>query len=65
MGQYAKAIAGGLAALIGSLLLVMSGNETIADVTQVEWLLVGANTLGSYGIIWKVPNREPGAHEVA
>lgn len=64
MGQYAKAIAGGLGALIGSLLLVMSGNETLADVTQVEWLIVAGNVLGTYGIVWKVRNATPGAHEV-
>lgn len=55
----AKAIGSGLAALIGSLLLVLSGNETFGDVTTVEWLLVALNTLGSYGITWSLPNKPP------
>jgi hypothetical protein len=57
MHSIAKAIAGGLAALAGSLLLVITGNETLADVTTAEWLVCVVNTLGSYGIVWAVPNK--------
>lgn len=50
-----KAIAAGVAALIGALLLVISGNETFADVTVVEWLLVLGTVLGSYGFTYNAP----------
>lgn len=52
-----KAYGGGLAALIGSLLLVIQGNETLADVSTAEWLLVAINVLASYGIVWAAPNK--------
>ena len=53
----AKAVAAGLAAAIGSLLLVVSGDDTLASVTTSDWLLVALNTLGAYGITWAIPNR--------
>lgn len=59
MRANAKAIGGGLAAVVGSLLLVVSGNETLADVTTAEWLLVAFNVLGTYGLVWALPNKPP------
>lgn len=58
VGTVAKAVGAGAAAGIGSLLLVVTGNETLSDVTQAEWLLVAFNVLGTYGITWAIPNRE-------
>ena len=58
IASVAKAVAAGAAAAIGSLLLVVSGNDTLASVTTAEWLLVVLNTLGAYGVTWAVPNRE-------
>ncbi len=57
MGKYAKAIAGGAAALVGGLLLVVTGNETLADVTTAEWLLVAGQVLGTYGFVYAVRNQ--------
>ena len=57
LSPVAKAVAGGLAALIGSLLLVLQGNETLSDVNTVEWLTVALNVLGAYGVVWATPNR--------
>lgn len=57
LNSVAKAIAAGLAAVIGSLLLLVQGPDTLADVTQSEWLLVAFNLLGVYGVTWSVPNR--------
>lgn len=54
----AKAIAAGVAAVLGSLLLFVTGDETLADVTVGEWIAVGVNVLGAYGIVWVVPNKE-------
>lgn len=54
----AKAVAAGAAAVIGSLLLVVSGDETLATVTTAEWLLVALNTLGAFGVTWAIPNRQ-------
>jgi len=53
----AKALAGALAAAIGSLLLVLQGNETLNAVNTVEWLTVALNVLGTFGVVWRVPNR--------
>lgn len=58
MPEVAKAIGAGLAALIGSLLLVLQGNETFTDINLVEWLTVAGNVLGSYGLVWAVPNKQ-------
>ena len=52
----AKAVAAALAAVAGSLLLVITGNETFADVTVNEWLVVVLNVLGTFGITWGVRN---------
>lgn len=56
---YAKAIVAGIAATVGALLLVVQGNETLADVTFVEWLTVAGLVLGSYGFVYAVPNKLP------
>jgi hypothetical protein len=67
--QYAgKAIVAGLTALIGGLLLVITGNEGFGDVSVAEWLLVAGTVLGSYGVTYAAPaNRGPvnndGKHE--
>ena len=57
IAPYLKAVAGGVAAGIGALLLVVTGNETVADVTFAEWLLVVLAVLGSFGIVSAVPTR--------
>jgi len=57
MGKYAKAIAGGLAALVGALAVVITGNETFTDVTVSEWLFVAAQVLAVYGVVYLVPNK--------
>ena len=51
MREVAKAIAAGAAALIGGLLLVITGSEGLGDVT------VAGTVLGAYGFTWAVPNR--------
>lgn len=53
----AKAVAAGLAAAMGSLLLVLTGDQSLTDVTTVQWLQVGVNVLGSFGVVWAIPNR--------
>lgn len=55
-GVVAKAIAGAIAAAIGSLLLVLQGNETFADVNTVEWLTVALNVLGTFGVVYRTTN---------
>lgn len=56
--KVAKAVAGALAAAVGSLLLVLQGSETLADVSFVEWLTVAGNVLGAFGLVWRVPNKQ-------
>ena len=58
VAPYAKAVAGGVAAFVGSLMLVITGNEGFSDVTIAEWLLVVFNVLGVFGITWRVPNKD-------
>lgn len=50
-----KAIAAGLVALIGGLILVITGSETLADVTFAEWLYVALTVLGAYGFTYISP----------
>ncbi len=57
IASVAKAVAAGLAALIGGLLLVVTGGEGIGDVTVAEWLIVAGTVLGSYGFTWAIPNK--------
>lgn len=52
----AKALAAALAAGIAALLLVITGNEGLTDVTTAEWLIVILSILGSFGVTWAVPN---------
>lgn len=57
-GQVAKAFAGAAVALLGSLSLFITGGETLADVTQGEWINVAINVLATFGIVYRVPNKE-------
>lgn len=50
-----KAIVAGLTALIGGLIIIITGNETLADVTFAEWLFVAATVLASYGFTYQAP----------
>lgn len=59
--EAAKAVASGVVAAAAYLFGVLSGDQTLADVTTVQWiglvLFVGA----AYGITYRVPNvsRQP------
>ncbi len=57
IAPVAKAFAAGLAALVGGLVLVVTGEDTFADVSVAEWLIVAGMVLGSYGFTWAVPNK--------
>ena len=57
ISPYAKAVAAAAAAAIGALLLVVTGSETLADVTVAEWLLVAGTVLGSFGFTYTIPNK--------
>lgn len=57
---YAKAVVSGLVAAISTLLLLLSGNETLADVTFVEWLIVVLAVASSFGFTYVVPNKRVG-----
>ncbi len=48
----AKAFLGALTALIGGLLLVISGGEGFSDVTTAEWLLVGLQVIGVFSAVY-------------
>ena len=58
IAKVAKAVAAAIAAAIGGLLLVMSGSDTFADVTTVEWLIVAGQILTVFGVAYEIPNRQ-------
>jgi len=53
----AKAFIGAAIALVGSLALIVTGDETLANVTQAEWLVVIGEVLGVFAGVWFLPNR--------
>lgn len=60
-----KAWAAALAVLFGQLVAVMAGAgaESVADLTQLQWLTIAVNTFAAFGITYSVPNGEqPGRH---
>ena len=58
MSKYAKAIAAGLYVAGVKVLTFLTGDETLADVTTKEWVTVGVEVLGAYGVVYAVPNWE-------
>ena len=57
MSQYRKAIYGTLVSVVGSLALLVTGDETLSSVTQGEWLVVGAEALAVFGVVFGVTNK--------
>lgn len=56
----AKAIASGLAALVGTLVLALdlqpADHQGVQYLTQAQWGIIVLAVLASYGITWRVPN---------
>lgn len=52
----AKAVSTGLIVVITFLTTILTGNQTLADVTFVQWLVCAGMVLGAYGVVYKVPN---------
>ena len=59
LSRQAKALAAVLVVTGTTLLVFITGNETLADVTTQEWLIVVIETLGVYGVVYAVPNADP------
>ncbi len=57
LNPYAKAITAAAVAGLGALLLVVTGNETLSDVTLAEGILVALAILGSGGAVYRIPNK--------
>jgi hypothetical protein len=57
LGKYGKAIAALLYIVGVNLLFFITGDETFADVTVREWVFVGTEALGAFGIVYAVPNK--------
>ena len=61
LAKVAKAIASGLAALIGTLVLALdlqpASSQGVQYLTQAQWGIIVLAVLASYGITWRVPNR--------
>lgn len=52
----AKALLSVLAVVIAFLTTILSGNQTLADVTFVQWLICAGLVLGTFGFVYAVPN---------
>lgn len=52
----AKAIATALVIILTFLTTVLTGHQTLADVTQVQWLLCALLVLGGFGFTYAIPN---------
>ena len=55
--QTAKATGGALAVTVGILATILTGNETLADVTFVQWLVIIAAILATWGFVYRIPNK--------
>ena len=53
----AKAFIGAAIALVGSLALIVTGDETLADVTTAEALVVAGEVLAVFAGVWYLPNK--------
>jgi heme A synthase len=52
----AKALLTALAVVITFLTTILTGNQTLADVTFVQWLVCIGLVLSAFGIVYRVPN---------
>lgn len=52
----AKAVSTALIVVITFLTTVLTGEQTLADVTFVQWLVCAGMVLGAYGVVYAVPN---------
>jgi hypothetical protein len=61
-----KAFFGAAIALVGSLALLVTGDETLANVTQAEWLVVTGEVLAVFSAVYFPTNKTAsGAHASA
>lgn len=52
----AKAALSALAVVVAFLASILTGNQTLADVTFVQWLVCLGLVLATFGFVYKVPN---------
>lgn len=52
----AKALGTVLAVVVTFLITILSGDQTLADVTFVQWLICASLVLGAFGFVYAVPN---------
>lgn len=52
----AKACLSAIAVVITFLTTVLSGNDTLGDVTFVQWLICSGLVLASFGFVYAIPN---------
>lgn len=57
IARQAKAVAAFLAVIGFNLLVFLSGDETLLEITTKEWITVGLEAATFYGLIYSVPNR--------
>ena len=52
-----KAFLGAAAALAGSLALLVTGDETLANVTQAEWIVVAGEVIAVFSAVYFPVNK--------
>lgn len=61
LAKVAKAIASGISAAVGTIVLALDlqpgDHQGIQYLTQAQWGIIVLAVLASYGITWRVPNR--------
>lgn len=55
--SIAKCILAVFAIIVGMLLSILQGKQTLADVTFVEWLWIASYVLMAGGLVWRTPNK--------
>lgn len=55
----AKACLTALAVVLTFLTTVLTGNQTLPDVTFVQWLMCAGLVLAAFGFVYRVPNGPP------
>jgi hypothetical protein len=58
--KVAKAIAAAVVCAAAYLVGILSDDQTLGDLTTLQWLGLVVFLGGAYGITWAVPNRKAG-----
>lgn len=55
IGQVLKAIYAGVFTTLSTLVVTLTGNQNLGDLTTLQWLLVALAGLGAFGGVYGLP----------